>query len=180
MFLRLAVFGFVTLMLTCVSYTGTLLPFAFFHRITLRRLATVFSSSLMMTLPGFGYAFPMVAEAILWVGLAAAVFVGVALIVLDKRVSIQNALSKEANTSGVRNFRAHPNILDAVMSKDTLPLFGFILTTSKGMAWVARNSSQSFCQLRTSLFCTPKVAWIRVSAAVRTALWKQVAWARAR
>ena len=48
MFLRLAVFGFVTLMLTCVSYTGTLLPFAFFHRITLRRLATVFSRSLQI------------------------------------------------------------------------------------------------------------------------------------
>ena len=48
MFLRLAVFGFVTLMLTCVSHTGTLLPFAFFHRIALRRLATVFSRSLQI------------------------------------------------------------------------------------------------------------------------------------
>ena len=66
------------------------------------------------------------------------------------------------------------------------------------MAWVARNGSQSFCQLRTSwnihvvielflwrlnaplfgqilpLFCTLKAAWVRVSAAVRTALKKEI------
>jgi len=64
-----------------------------------------------MTLPGFGHTFPIVAEAILWVGLATAVFVGVALIMLNKWVPIHNALSKEASTSSVLNFRAARNIL---------------------------------------------------------------------
>lgn len=122
MFLRLAVFCFIALMLACVAPTGTLLPFAFFQCITLRGLAFIFSRSLM-TLPGFGYTFIIMAKAILWVRLALAVLEGVALIVVHKWVPVEDALSKETCTSSVHNFRATPHILDAVPSKDTLPLF---------------------------------------------------------
>ena len=46
----------------------------------------------LVALPSLGHTLSIVAKALLWVGLAVAVFVGVALVVLDKRVSIQNAL----------------------------------------------------------------------------------------
>jgi len=92
-----------------------------------------------MTFPGFGHTLPVAAEAILWVELAAAVLVGVAIIVYKSqhrifRIEIRNALSKITKISP-DPCRTLPNKiigivlthLRAVSGKDTLPFFALNL-----------------------------------------------------
>ena len=57
----------------------------------------------LVALPSLRHTLSIVAEALLWVGLAVAVFVGVALIVLNKGVSIRSTFSKDTFTPDVRH-----------------------------------------------------------------------------
>ena len=57
----------------------------------------------LVALPSLRHTLLIVAEALLWVGLAVAVFVGVALVVLNKWVSIRSTFSKDTFTSDVRH-----------------------------------------------------------------------------
>ena len=57
----------------------------------------------LVALPSLRHTLSIVAKALLWVGLAVAVFVGVALVVLNKGVSIRSTFSKDTFTSDVRH-----------------------------------------------------------------------------
>ena len=57
----------------------------------------------LVALPSLRHTLSIVAKALLWVGLAVAVFVGVALVVLNKGVSIRSTFSKDTFTPDVRH-----------------------------------------------------------------------------
>jgi len=108
--LGLAVFCFLTFPFASVASTRTLLPLAFFHGIALWAQQTLSGSPFkLVAFPklafrqtfAFDHTLPNMAKAILWVGLATAVLVSVALFVVNSLVVVvQFTLSKVTKTSG--------------------------------------------------------------------------------